>query len=403
MAVDARRKTGLPATRTAMCRVTWLLGAPTLLLAVACSSERTTAGGGTESSGEAIAGPSAIPAVASVDELIGATGVETGDVRFQEVAVLGAVSDSASIRPDAIRSCMIARLSDGQFLVSGIYGGGQLVRYPSSGGGATESIGRLGRGPGELGPEVRLTVGRGDTIHAFDDSNGRVQLFTREGGFVRSLPAPGGNDPIALLSDGRYLAHPYPTTMDDPLFLLVDPEGEVLRRFGEPEGEPDLDQRVIGAASGGGFWTASIWSYSLVRWDARGEPVGTLSRDLPWFPGGTPPRNEVEEFYQTRLPPPLVRHLWEDDAGRLWVYIQYPDERWSPGVTSSDVGWAQQTFDTVLEVVDLSSHQVVARGRVDDLLGRVCGTGLLYQVVEDPSGDTRVRVLRPVFATTVID
>jgi hypothetical protein len=52
-------------------------------------------------------------------------------------------------------------------------------------------IGRPGSGPGELGPAgTSILVGRGDTLFLPDPGQQRVNIFLRDGSFVRSFPIP---------------------------------------------------------------------------------------------------------------------------------------------------------------------------------------------------------------------
>ena len=322
------------------------------------------------------------------------------EIEFRELAVLGADSDPASIRSDAMRGCMVGQLATGEYLVSGIVGGGQLLVYAEVGGGARRTIGRRGQGPGELSRNFRLVIGPLDTLHVFDDGNGRLQVLTPTGDFVRSFPTPSSGDPIALLTNGDHLFHTFPMTEDDALFTIVRPTGEERARFGKPFGpEFDLDQWIVGAAPAGEFWAASIWKYEMHRWTGSGSIVRTVMREAPWFADsfGTLTNAEVAAVYRTRPPPPFLRHIWEDSTGLLWAYTQVPDPMWEPGLAvRMTPEWGRRTFDTVVEAIDLELGRVVARGRSDELLGAVCGSRLMYLIVETEMGNNRVVVVDPI-------
>lgn len=53
-------------------------------------------------------------------------------------------------------------------------------------------------------------------------------------------------------------------------------------------------------------------------------------------------------------------------------------------------------YDTVIEVIDENSHEVLATLRHDLMLSPVCGSGLVALVSETEVGDTRMQILRPV-------
>jgi hypothetical protein len=123
----------------------------------------------------------------------------------------------------------------------------------------------------------------------------------------------------------------------------------------------------------------------------------TLTRTVDWFPadGDFP-----EGAYRTVPPPPMLVHVSEDSAGRLWTYSAVPDPAWTPGIPMRpSPEWFRRTFDTVIEVIDLKSGRLIAAGRHASRLGPMCGSSLLYELVETSDGDTYLRVLEP----TVVD
>jgi len=316
---------------------------------------------------------------------------------FHETAVLGSTSDPASIRPDAMRGCMIDSLSTGHFVVSGVVGGGQLLVYPPEGGSAIDTIGRLGQGPGEFGQSVRIISGPGDTLHVIDDANGRLSVVERDGTPVRSFPLPDGYGPVVLLPNGQYLFHTTATAGTDGLFHQIDPEGQHINSFGYPRDLPyDIDQRVIGPSVNDGFWTAGIWEY-VVEARTQDSIRFSLARSPDWFDQNAPPPEAVvDEIYRSQPPVPLVRSVWEDPIGRLWVYSQVPDPGWTAGMpVRMSPAWGRNTFDTVVEVIDVHDLAVIVRRRFDELLGLSCQSHIAYAVRETPNGDTRLVVFRP--------
>jgi len=80
----------------------------------------------------------------------------------------------------------------------------------------------------------------------------------------------------------------------------------------------------------------------------------------------------------------------------MWVYTLVPDEAWKPQIPMNPTyEWARLSFDTVIELIDLRSGEVVASGRYDEMLGMVCGSALAFAVVESEEEDLRVQVFRP--------
>ncbi len=321
-------------------------------------------------------------------------------IEFHELAVLGASTDPTSVRTDGMRACMVGQLSTGEYVVSGMVGGGALYFFPDTGGGMARSLGRSGRGPTEFGQSIRVMVGPLDSLHVLDDSNGRLQVLDPAGVVVRTFPLPTGNTPATLLSDGSYVFGLRPTEVGQALFDWVGPAGARRIRLGSARG-PDAasDQWIVGPGEAGEFMAASIWDYVVYRWDGPGGPVDTVARAASWFSSrGQPPASELAEIYATLPPPPMFRHFWDDpQSDTLWTYLQVPDPDWRPGLpVRMSPEWGRATFDTVVEAIDLSTGEVVARGRFDEQIGPMCQGPLTYVVRETEEGDTRMVVQRAI-------
>lgn len=314
---------------------------------------------------------------------------------FRPVTTLMPEDSGASPRPDAIgRECMVARTSEGAFLLSGVLGGGRIDVFDSNGV-FLRTIGRGGSGPGEFGNIVRLVVGPGDTLFVMDDSNLRVQTLSPSGQFVRSFPALARYRSFALLKSGELVFFRPPSQAQDQVYSIVDRLGSEVGRFGATTGVPlDLETGIVVPAPGGGMWTASYWKYELSRWTSLDSAERVLTREASWFPPNAP---YPADAFKSSLPPPALVHAWEDSAGRLWTYVAMPDPRWKPGGPSrQSPDWYRYTFDTVVEVIDLERARLIASKRFDGRFGVVCNSPLMYTIVETPDGDTRIQVLQPV-------
>ncbi len=313
---------------------------------------------------------------------------------LRPIAVLGDSLDSSSPRPDAAgRECMVGRLSTGEYVVSGLVGGGRLNVYSPTGT-LVRTIGRQGQGPGEFGERVRVVVGRGDTVFTMDDSNLRVQVLMPNGEYVRSFPSQGRVRNFALLNSGDLLLQKVLTRPEDPVFHVVNASGAEIARFGRPtQAELDLELSIASPDRADGFWTASVWKYEMQHWGGPDSLRQTLVRNVDWFPAGGA---FVAGTYRTVPPPPFLVHLWEDAYGRLWAYTLVPDPKWSPGrPMRPSPEWFRATFDTKIEVIDLKNARLIATGGYDSRLGMVCSSNLMYTVIETPDGDTRIQVIEP--------
>lgn len=77
-----------------------------------------------------------------------------------------------------------------------------------------------------------------------------------------------------------------------------------------------------------------------------------------------------------------------------------PDPVWRPDIPLSPrPTWYRDTFDHVVEVIDVSASRLIASGTYEDRLAPICNSNLMYTVVETPAGDMRVKVVEP----TIVD
>lgn len=323
---------------------------------------------------------------------------DCGDCRVELVPIvtLGDSTDTASVLPNAAgRECMVGKLSTGEYILSGVAGGGFLSVYDATGK-PVRTIGRKGAGPGEFRSPLRVAVGSGDSLYVLDDANSRIQVVAASGAYARVFPTRDRYRSFTLLPDDRLLLFRLPKSRSDRLFHGFDREGREVMAFGtplQPDSALDLENWFVARAPGGRFWTASIWSYELRRWSGPDSLDLAVIRKAGWFPS---PSVFSEDAYVRVPPPPLLLHAWEDDNGRLWTYAAVADPGWRPGmgmrVTPS---WQEKVFDTIIEVIDLGSGRLLASHRYPSRLAPLCGSPLMYTVVEQPDGDLRVRVLEP--------
>ena len=317
-------------------------------------------------------------------------------IELRRVAILGDSTDTSSVRPDAAsKECMVGRLRSGEWVLSGVAGGGLLNIYGETGK-LIRTIGRKGAGPGEFRSPLRHVVGSDDSLFVIDDGNARIQLMTAAGDFVRVFPTRDRFRGFALLPDDQLVLFRVPSKRTDHLFHQFDRNGQLVRSFGtpiQPDSSLDLENWFVVAAPQGRFWTASIWSYELRRWRAPDTLDLEVSREVDWFRS---PSVYPAGVYVTVPPPPLLLHAWEDSSGRLWTYTAVADLNWAPGmkiVPSPE--WQEKTFDTVIEVIDLSTGKLLASMRHPARLGIVCNSPLMYGVDETADGDLRVSVYEP--------
>ncbi len=324
------------------------------------------------------------------------------EIGFRTVAVLGNDDDPGSAWHRAAGDgCMVAQLSTGDFVLGAVAGGGEIFVYDSDGR-FVRGLGRSGQGPGEVQGMVRIWAGPGDTLFVADDGNNRMQVLTSRGDYVRSFPMPRPFRRFARLSTGDFVFAKSLSSVGDDMFVLLDASGREIETFGPSKSaEPDLESALASPRPGTSpaFWTASRRQYAVHEWRLTQAPgpavalVRTLVREADWFP---PYAEFSDEVYESVPPPPLLHHVWEDEDGLLWTYSLVPDPDWRPDIPLSPrPTWHRETFDHRVAVLDPSSGRLVAVGEHEDRLSPVCGSRLMYAVVETPAGDMRVNVLEP--------
>ncbi len=315
---------------------------------------------------------------------------------LDEIAVLGGPNDPVAVRDDAAsRDCMVARGPKGDFLVTGLIGGGQVAHFRADGS-FSHVFGRRGQGPGELGSDIRISVGPGDSIIVIDDSQARAGIYDWSGGFSRSFPIPSAFRPWTRQHDGSLVFAQDPATPSDPVFTVLSRNGESLgtvARPGDRDDTMDLDSWTVSSSTDGGVWAASTWEYQIFHIDADGRTDVVLQRDASWFPSG----GRFQEGMPTTVrTPPLIRFVREIRPGLLMVVAVVPDRNWEPNISlRPSYEWGRRVFDTRIEIVDVQTDGVIASTISDEWLGAVCDSDLMYTVFEGQDLTLRVRVVRP--------
>jgi hypothetical protein len=332
--------------------------------------------------------------------LTGPATCQACEVTFEEVVTLGSMSDPASVSPDAMLfPCGVAEVPGRAYFNGRVVGGAEVAVY-GVGGGFQGFLGRGGRGPGEFGRDLRILETDSSGIWVLDNGNQRVSRFTLDGEWIRSFPLASRVYSHAAIGSDRFLFHTRALgagESDPPLFRLVDDLGVQHAALGAPDPAlGELDQHVVSAAADGGFYTARIWDYELRRWGAPDSLVWRLRREVDWFPDPEFGPGFLEGLHTERPAPPVLVHVGESSDGLVWVYSMVADEDWRPGPPERPTPeWTARVFDTMVEVIDPETPEVVAAGRFDEVFAPMCGSDRAYTVRRIEGGDTRAVILQP--------
>ncbi len=137
-------------------------------------------------------------------------------------------------------------------------------------------FGRYGHGPGEFDYPMDVLYLRG-RVYVADLKNSRVQVLTPEGRFLRALPDPRATPglrfaPTALAADGA--GRLYVATVDHQV-LVFDRRLRLVRRLGRPgQGAGELSYpNGVAVDAAGRVWVADSGNGRLQVFDRRGRVV----------------------------------------------------------------------------------------------------------------------------------
>ena len=300
----------------------------------------------------------------------------------------------------------VSKLTDGRYAVSdqGLPG---IVRLFAPDGSYLSTIGRHGAGPGEFQiPIFHFLDASGDTLFIVDVGLGRISAFSADGTRLHDTRLSSIGAPLSAtyIGSGAWLANGVRLTSDGvgvPLHLMST-DGTVLHSFG-----PDVPVHSTGSGvplharrshsdETGTLWVASMAEYRIEKWRrsvAAGD--GRFTLDTVFAPT-TVPFPPLEERPGTPRsprdppPPPIVRDVWREPGGPVWVVLNVAHEDWRDRlrrgvpVDAEFYSRGNTMRKTVVEALDAETGEVLASLSVEDLWMAVTGHGeaLSYWVSE---------------------
>jgi hypothetical protein len=269
--------------------------------------------------------------------------------------------------------------ADGRFVALTL---GLRVPVFSTTGALIDSIGAGGSAPRST-PVAQAVGPRGELFLFSGDQ--RVVVFDSSGRFRRSLTLASSARGPVILSDGK-IAVLTPLLMpagskgsvaELPLIRLHDTTGAELRAFGSALADADA---ALFAGRNGTLWTARSPN-ELKEWSQTGQLLRVIERPMPGFGGRQFLGDSASGFVQ-----PQLIAARQDEAGLLWV--AYINSMRKPGCAKP----AAQCWDSVVDVLNPDSGELIATGRLPVLASALLGYGYASALV-DASTDRRVAVI----------
>jgi hypothetical protein len=163
----------------------------------------------------------------------------------------------------------------------------------------------------------------------------------------------------------------------------IGPQGQVLKSFGADlpnfrRDRPGRMFRTLAALEDGWLWSARFSPYEIELWHPDLGHRTTLIRDPTWFEPDIE-RSTGDKVHDIRLD--------TNSNDRLWVVISLKVEDWNPPddrlPSASDM---DAILDTVVEVIDTTTGDLVASARTDMAFTRWAGE-YLFHPRDLPNGD----------------
>jgi hypothetical protein len=324
---------------------------------------------------------------------------------LNKAMALGDDNDDVALRTNTV----LSRDAAGRYLAAATHSQSSIAVFAPNGDELT-SFGRQGEGPGEFGRIRYVRATPGDSILVMDRS--KLALFTPSGLPVRERALPSGVAAFrfAVLQSGHVVVNNYFPTHRS--LILLNRTFDALRELGtttpaNSRNDSDAIQyHVVGLDSGRFAAVRQNYRYGIEIYDTTGALVRSFDKIPSWYV----PWTEAEKLargYQTHAYP-VIQGI-HAKGQQLWVAARVPDPLWKdPDPPSRAADRTRETsvkpvpideydrrYDTVIEVLNISTGKVLVSQRFDALVSHFTEGGFLYSLREAPSLLLRIDIWRP--------
>ncbi len=289
--------------------------------------------------------------------------------------------------------------------------GDRLLKVFDANGRFVRQIGKRGGGPGEYETLRNVLIAGDGSIHVLDIALGRRSVFARDGAFLgsTSIRVQGGQGmPAALLPNNELIVNARFLPNDGQGYVLqrIDQKGVTTQRFDAVDTEwrkTWLQHRLLAVRADGGLVVARPFTFRIDLYNAALSKMQSIVRVAAWVPSGEPAEQPSGGVYDEPATPQLWS-VWEAPSDLLWLLMYVPSRRWQPAsplppdLPPSDRRLAalisRPRIETIIEVVDLKQLRVLARTRVDGILGSSIGGGYLFVPPTDMNDEPGIPIYR---------
>ncbi len=335
------------------------------------------------------------PAVSQAPVVLSGVECPSCEVRLSHLVTVGAFDGPV----ETGQVISVSLLEDGRYALSS-QGSENLISVFAADG---RFLMRTG-GRGVFG-YVRFLRTHGNSLHVIDPMMRRHTVLSPEFTVVRTARLsvePLGD--VLPVSDSSLVMSGFVRAAEGPAHLLhvVGPAGGIQQAMAEePEGvrmdrSPEVYMRALAPGRGSElFWAAHRTRYRVEEWGVDGVLRRVLVREVPWFPDhrGADDRGPDEQ------PLPRIVDVQVDSDDRMWVLIRHGSEEWDELMGSrpqEDREFVMSNLDrlytTVIEVIDLRSHAVLASSTVDAFLFSFVGDGRVASASSSDGVATTVNI-----------
>lgn len=251
---------------------------------------------------------------------------------------------------------------------------------------------------------------RNDTLIVVDDRN-LILISTTDDEPIHVAPLHYHPEGILPLPTGGYM-----TQADIRIASMIGlpvhihgAAGEHIRSFGRSSDRLSATSpydfvRTIAYGPGESFFVVSVNRYRIENWSLSGRLLRTIEKTPSWF---TPWERMPPDRRAERPPPWFDSVRFDEGDGVLWCVFHVPDRNWvktsdadptveGPGSPDLTLDKMHDIFDTIIEVIDLTSGEVLASKRIDQRISGYLNDGrnLYTTVTRDKEAGIVLNLLR---------